>query len=336
VAASSKRLALVALLLAGCVRTVPLELKSFKCGDGAAMRVHFYDVGQALAVLVELPTGELVMFDAGESPTRAGCGKVCAEWHERLLTQLSKDVAGRPVTLLWVSHPHSDHIGGLVGVLRNETVSVYADNGTGRESATVKAALAAVAEEGARVELASRGLPAEVLKANDGLSVVGITPNDLGAAHCKKNPNNCSVGLRIDYCASSVLLVGDAEDEEEAELDVGGAVTLLQVGHHGSETSSSTSFLGKVKPKWAVVSSGARDEGTNRTYCHPRAGAVTRLTEVMGDATGTVTAFTGTSCSQAQSSEWAETSSSSRLFFTTRDGRVTLVTTGDGKFVRER
>lgn len=327
----SRKLLLLTLALAACAPTYTAVIaKRVSCGDGSPMRVHFYDVGQALAVLVELPTGELVLFDAGESATRAGCGQPCRDWNERFLAQLHKDVAGREVALLWVSHPHSDHIGGVASVLEREGVKVFADNGLGRDSATVKKALEAAASHNVKVELATATLPASVLTLGDGVSVVGVLPPNFD--NCK-NLNNCSVGLRIDYCQSSVLLVGDAEEEED-QLDPLGEVTVLQVGHHGSETSSSAAFLAKVKPKWAVVSSARRDEGTNRTYCHPRAGAVERLTTAMGDATGSVSAFDGKSCSKGTDEQWKATAASSRLLFTARDGKVTLSTTGDGTFTK--
>src|SRR3954471_1366253 len=92
-------LALLALLSACRSTSAPVATATkFKCGDGAPMRVHFYDVGQGLAALVELPTGQLVLVDAGESPQRAGCGKVCSGWNERFLDSLRRDVAGRSIS----------------------------------------------------------------------------------------------------------------------------------------------------------------------------------------------------------------------------------------------
>ncbi len=321
------------LLFSACPPQRVATLTKFQCGDGAPMRVHFYDVGQGLAALVELPTGQLVLVDAGESPTRAGCGKVCREWNERFLAALRRDVAGRTISLLWITHPHSDHVGGAASVMLENEVAVYADNGLGRESATVRKTLDVAGQRCARVAEASASLPESLLGQVDGLSVRGVLPPSL--TDCK-NLNDCSVGLRIDYCSSSVLFVGDAEAHEEGVLDTQGEATLLQVGHHGSETSSTEAFLAKVKPRWAVISAADPAEGTNRTYCHPRAGAVRRLSSVIGDQSGPpISAFDGPSCSAGQSEQWQAVPSSSNLFVTSRDGDVTLVTGGDGKFRRE-
>lgn len=330
---SKPLLLLVLLALSACPPARVATLTQFKCGDGAPMRVHFYDVGQGLAALVELPTGQLVLVDAGESPTRAGCGKVCGEWNERFLSSLHRDVAGRSISLLWITHPHSDHVGGAASVMRENDVAVYADNGLNHESATLRKTLEAASERGVRVVEASASLPESLLAQADGLSVRGVIPASMQGC---SNPNDCSVGLRIDYCSSSVLFVGDAEQREEGEFDTRGEVTLLQVGHHGSETSSSEAFLAKVKPRWAVISAADPGEGTNRTYCHPRAGAVRRLSAVIGDVAGPpVTAFDGPSCTAGKPEQWQAVPSSSHLFVTARDGDVTLVTGGDGVFRRE-
>src|SRR4051794_19015519 len=99
---------------------------------------------------------------------------------------------------------------------------------------------------------------------------------------CAKNANICSIALLIDYCSSSVLFTGDAEAIEEADLAIDAPVTLLQVGHHGSKTSSTPTLLDRTKPKYAVISAGKPGEGTNATYCHPRKETVDALTGILG------------------------------------------------------
>jgi competence protein ComEC len=153
---------------------------------------------------------------------------------------------------------------------------------------------------------------------------------------CAHDANECSIALRIDFGASSVLFTGDAEHEEEAMLDPRGPVTLLQVGHHGSETSSSPAFLSRVRPRYAVLSAGEPGEGLNREYCHPRALVVRRLTHLLGGpVSSTLQAFDGDWCDRAQASDWVAVPSSDALWATERDGDVVLTTTGDGAFRRE-
>jgi len=77
---------------------------------GKKMRVAFYNAGQALAALVALPNGKNILVDAGESPTRAGCGKPCKDWHARVLSGLAKHPGNAQIDLLWITYPHSDHL----------------------------------------------------------------------------------------------------------------------------------------------------------------------------------------------------------------------------------
>jgi competence protein ComEC len=143
--------------------------------------------------------------------------------------------------------------------------------------------------------------------------------------------------LRIDYCASSILFSGDAEAEEEALLHPHGTVTLLQVGHHGSDTSSGAPFFAKVQPKYAVISAGSQGDGMNKTYCHPRALTVTALTQALGGAGAKpIHAFDAkTSCQKGTDANWIDVPASDHLWATERDGDVVLTTTGDGVFARE-
>jgi hypothetical protein len=142
--------------------------------------------------------------------------------------------------------------------------------------------------------------------------------------------------LRLDFCSSSVLFTGDAEHEEEAVLDPRGHVDLLQVGHHGSETSTTPGFLSKVRPSYAVIPAGKPTDGMDVTYCHPRAIIAKRLTTLMGGpGSKTLHAFDGLRCAGSQPSDSIDVPVSDHLWATERDGDVELSTTRNGVFVRE-
>jgi competence protein ComEC len=231
--------------------------------------------------------------------------------------------------MLWITHQHSDHLGSAPQVLERFKVRIYADNGTDPDKAQVKHAHVAAAQNGTTV-LTVDGPQELPLPMNEAVRYTPILPAVVGGCG---NANNCSIGLRIDYCASSVLFVGDAEAEEEREFAVG-PVTLLQAGHHGSDTSSTDDFIEKVQPKYVVISSAKPDEGTNKTYCHPRASTVQRLSAATGSpATDMLIAFDGAvSCRGAGAEHWLTVPVSPQVFSTARDGDVTLVTSGDGVF----
>lgn len=310
---------------------------------GRELTVHFYDVGQALAALVTLPDGRHVLVDTGESPKRAGCEGVCAAANARLLEGLARDLGERPIDLLWITHPHSDHVGGAASVLERFHVLTYVDNGRDLDAAEVKAARAAAAAKGTRIEVVEPGhdrVPLSAASRGDGsddASLTAIAPS-AWLPGCKDDRNECSILLRVDWCASSVLFTGDAEVAEEALVDTRGPVTLLQVGHHGSDTSSGPAFLAKTRPAYAVISAGKPDEGTNRTYCHPRRTTVTALTRALGGpGERPLRAYAGESaCRKATAADWVDEPASDRLWATERDGDLLLVTHGDGTFTRAR
>jgi competence protein ComEC len=305
------------------------------CADGRAMTVRFYDVGQALAVLVELPDGRHVLVDAGDEPNRPGCGEACARANTHLLSSLRADLHGAPIDLLWLTHPHADHIGGVPSVLDAFPVRQLVDDGRSPGKAEVRRARRAAEEHGVPVHVVEPGSTAIPLASSGDVRLAAVVPAAWPAA-CARDANECSIGLRIDDCASSVLLLGDAEHEEEALLDPGGPVTLLQVPHHGSETSTSPRLLSKTKPRYAVISAGGRDEGMNRDYCHPRALVVRRLSRVLGGegARATLESFDGERCDRATPADWVAVPANERLWATERDGDVVLTTTGDGVFAR--
>jgi competence protein ComEC len=306
------------------------------CGGGK-LQVAFFNAGQALAALVTLPDGKHILVDAGESPTRPGCGAPCASWHQPVMDGLARELGDAPIDLVWITHPHSDHIGGAVDVLNHFAANAYADNGRDLTKATIKAT---------RDTLMAHHVPATVVEpgsatvpraTGEEVKLTAIVPPQW-YPECASNANVCSIALRIDYCSSSILFTGDAEALEETDLPISAPVTLLQVGHHGSKTSSSAAFLDRVRPKYAVISAGLAGEGTNSTYCHPRKETVDALTTVLGGAgTGVMHAFpSDAGCSRTTpDSSWGDEPASDRLWVTARDGDVALVTTGDGGFTRD-
>jgi competence protein ComEC len=303
------------------------------------MRVHFYDVGQALAALVILPDGRTILVDAGESAVRKGCGDRCEVWHRHVVAGLTRDLGGRRIDLVWITHPHSDHLGGVPDVMARFGATFYVDNGRDLEKPAVKAAREAVAAASATVRVVDPEHLEVPLQGGRDVKLTAIVPRPWPEECTAGDVNACSIGLRIDYCRSSVLFTGDAPTAEEARIDPRGEVTLLQVGHHGSRTSTGQPFVDRIRPRYAVVSSAKPYEGTNEAYCHPRAVVAETLTRAMGGpGKATLKAYDGAVKCEAgnpQMEHWVDVPVSDRLFSTARDGDVLLWTTGDGIFAKE-
>src|SRR5207302_9882712 len=121
----SARSAMVHLALALLIAT--------PCSTGAPLRVHFYDVGQGLSALVNLPDGRNVLVDAGSTQPKPYFDK------------LKRDLAGKPIDLFWITHQHVDHIGGAADVMKKLPVKTYVDNGRQLDVSWVKKARTAAA-----------------------------------------------------------------------------------------------------------------------------------------------------------------------------------------------
>jgi competence protein ComEC len=304
-----------------------------QCPAGRPMRVHFYDVAQGLAVLVTLPDGRQILVDTADAPNRPGCSLLCAEANQHLLAGLSKEAKDGSIGMLWITHQHSDHIGGAISVLERLKVERFVDNGRDLVKPMIEKVHTEAEAMSAKVSTVDPQHAAIPMEGGAGVTLTAIVP-ETWPDSCGQNPNDCSIGLRVDYCKSSVLFTGDAEAALEAAIDPKGPVTLLQVAHHGSDTSSSKGFLDKAQPKFAVISSGKPNSGLNQTYCHPRKSAVDRLTSALGGpGQKTIEAFDGASCKEG--GQWTGVRASDRLWSTARDGDVVLMTTGNGDLVRE-
>jgi competence protein ComEC len=302
------------------------------CG-GKPLTVHFYDVAQALSALVDLPDGRHILVDTADYATRAGCGAPCQTAAKHLKAKLKADLGDDPIAMVWITHQHSDHIGGLPAL--GLPIEVYVDNGRDGNKTQIKNARAAAKKSGAAIKIVDPDHTDVPIASAEEVKLTALVPA-AWPDDCAGDPNDCSIVLRIDYCDSSIMFTGDAEEGEESVFSPG-AVTLLQVGHHGSDTSTSAPFLSKLKPKYAVISSGKKNEGMNRTYCHPRATTVEALTTAMGGAgSQTITAFDAVvSCRKQTAKHWKKVPATDTLWCTARDGDVVLTTPGDGTFIRQ-
>lgn len=221
-------------------------------------RLHIValDIGQGDAVLVVAPNGTTVLIDGGPDP-------------ERTLRELGRALPfhRRTIDLLVLSHPHQDHVAGLVDVLDRYRVRAVLDPGRPFDNATYARFLADVAREpGASAASAEAG---GTLSLGDGVALRVLFPTaaDRAAALPDGDINNASVVLMVEWGAFGALLTGDAEEPVERLLLERGLVPpvdVLKVGHHGSESSTTPALLDAARPRLALVSCGIDNE-----YGHP-------------------------------------------------------------------
>lgn len=195
------------------------------------LHIHVIDVGKADAILLESPQAAVLV----------DCGTAAEA--ETVLRYLSARGVEK-LDAVWISHPDSDHIGGLFEILE----SIPAD---------------CLVESGAAGALPQTELPAGcmIAQAEPGqtYSYRDMTLEVLAPLERYDGTNDNSVVFRLTYGDFSMLFCGDIEEKAERNLLESGAALqsdVLKVAHHGSATSTSSAFLEAVRPQYAVISTG--------------------------------------------------------------------------------
>lgn len=216
------------------------------------LTVHFIDVGQADAALVTCD-GMSMLIDGGN-----------AEDSNVMYTYLKKHNITH-LDYVIGTHAHEDHIGGIAGALNFASVDTVYCPVTSYDSRAFENFVKAAAKHDVQLQVPAAGTSFFL-----GDAVVTIL-----AVNESEETNNTSIVARIVYGEISFLFTGDAEYAvEQALVDRGAelASTVLKVGHHGSSTSSSYSFLWNVMPQYAVIS-----VGKDNTYSHPEEEVLSRF-----------------------------------------------------------
>jgi competence protein ComEC len=229
--------------------------------NAGIMEVSFIDVGQGGSTLITDGTHS-ILIDAGE-----------IEYAETV-ADFIKEKGIKKLDLVIATHPHSDHLGGLPGVLEK----IPADEIIIPKIPDDKTPTTKIYEN--FLDTAdTQDIPLRETFAGDSFGIGRvqfevISPVD-GADY--SDLNDYSIVLILTYGDTRWLFTGDAEKPAEKDLLASGvnlSADVLSVGHHGSANSSTADFLAEVAPQIAVISCGKDNE-----YGHPTDEALTRLGE---------------------------------------------------------
>ena len=235
---------------------LPGSAVTAKADGQGNMAVHFIDVGQGLAILVQ-SGGENLLYDGGN---RSPADEV---------VQYLKNQQVETINYMISSHYDEDHLGGLVKCLDNFEVghvlgSDYVHTSdlfnTFMNTATAHAIIVEYPSVGDTYEF---GTGSFTVMAPDGIS---------------QNSNDNSVVIRLVNGNNSFMFMGDAEETSEQDMISTGMnldCDVLSLGHHGSASSTSWDLLEAASPSWAVISCGL-----NNSYGHPAAETMGKLSDM--------------------------------------------------------
>ncbi|BDR67186.1 metallo beta-lactamase superfamily hydrolase [Clostridium tetani] len=231
------------------------ETKEIKNNEVAGnLKVHYIDVNQGDSILIQ-QDGHNMLIDAGTNATETA---VVSYLKHQGVTKLDYVIG---------THPHEDHIGGLEKVIDTFQVDKVFMPEINHTTQTFKSVVTSIKNKGLKISTPKVGN-------NYGLGNARwqiLAP--VSASY--DNLNNYSIVTKLKFGNNSFTFTGDAESLSEGEilqkqLDISSDV--INIGHHGSRTSTTQNFLDKINPKYAVISCGKGNK-----YGHPTQETLNKL-----------------------------------------------------------
>lgn len=218
------------------------------------LEVHHINVGQGESIYIEFPNGDDVLIDAGKS-----------NQGDTVVNYLKNQESKIDIEYLIATHPDADHVGGMQQVFKDLNIKnfIYPKNAT-HTTQTWQNVLSLASLEGCTIQ---NGTPGTTF------NISGATMKFIQSSTDFSDNNDDSIVTYLDYNNTEFLFSGDIEETAEKDMVSKGLVPdvdFMTVPHHGSKGSSTSEFLSKAKPEYAIVSVG------DNSYGHPTADALNR------------------------------------------------------------
>lgn len=220
------------------------------------LKIHYLDVGQGDSTFIELPNQQTILIDGAEAKEK-----------NKIIDYISS-LNYTKIDYLIATHPHTDHIGGLPSIIEYFDIGkIYMPKAVST-SKTYETLLNTIIAKNLKITTAKKDL---IVLDEDNLQIKFLSPKEKDYQEL----NNYSAVLKITYLNHHFLFMGDAEELVEEEITDDVKSDMVKVGHHGSKTSSSLTFVNRVNPLYAIISVGDKNQ-----YHHPSQEIIQRWQQV--------------------------------------------------------
>ncbi|MGN2369585.1 ComEC/Rec2 family competence protein [Clostridium cagae] len=234
-----------------------LNVNYYDCNNNII--VHYIDVGQGDAALIQVNNINMLI-DSGPKESR-----------NKILDYL-QSLNIKKINYIVATHPHEDHIGNMAKIIKTYGLYKFYAPKIENTTSTFEKMIDALKDKNLKINVIKKDTNSIDLGKNTDVTIFSPIKDSYD------NINNYSPVIKIQYGDTSFLFTGDAEKEVENEilLDSNNNIRsdVIKIGHHGSSTSSSKSFIEKVNPSIAIISVGADNK-----FNHPNKSTIDCLTK---------------------------------------------------------
>jgi len=222
------------------------------------LSVIFFNVGQGDSVLIETSNKIKILIDTGPD--------------ERIVEKMASStrIINNKIDYVILTHPDMDHIGGMVGLLKNfEIENIIFNFDFSIDSKYIDELGQSIQNESANL---IKGFDSSDMYIDD-CYFDFIWPKNVQDTQPSLSENDSSISIKMSYKGFDLFLGGDISTN--IEDIIGGdinEVEVMKISHHGSNTSNGIEFLELLSPEYAVIS-----VGKNNQYNHPAKNVINNL-----------------------------------------------------------
>ena len=224
------------------------------------LKIEFFDVGQGDAEFIETPSKQQILIDGGPDMS--------------VLEKLGKAMPfyDRYIDLVILTHPETDHLNGLIEVLKRYDVGAVITAGIIRDTQEYKEWINVLEEKRIPIYIAKAD---GIIDFGNNINLNILYPFESLSGKKLSDTNNSSIVSQLVCGDFEALFTGDIEKSAENKLISAGInlnSDILKIAHHGSKTSTSDVFLEAVNALVAII-----EVGKDNNYGHPHQEVLERL-----------------------------------------------------------